>query len=387
MRCSSTLIFAALVGALAPAAGGCGDNLVPRSDPGKVGPYPVGVTTVSVTDPRRCNTFTNECPRRFSVEIWYPASEESAGMPEDELDILNDMPEAMRAALGDFRFEIRTQPAFRDAPVHSGGTFPVVLFSHGDTALRYQSYTYTSYIASHGYVVVAPDHAGNTIFEIPSLEDVDVEHAEAAVNRPRDLSFLLDLMESEELTGGRIEEIADLDRVAVTGHSFGGLTSLLITNPLMGFFDNRVDIAIPLAPVTSFLDELGAPININIAPTFYVAGAQDNVAPLETEARAGFLMQTSERGLAALDSVGHLSFADFCSDDINQAARLLGYPRYFWDWDWNGCGQRFHDPVATQERTGFFAVSWLQHYLEGYENYGRLLAPPFDGVEVVLEVD
>ena len=42
------------------------------------------------------------------------------------------------------------------------GPFPVVIYSHGSGGLRYIASDYTEAIASYRYIVVAPDHTGNT---------------------------------------------------------------------------------------------------------------------------------------------------------------------------------------------------------------------------------
>lgn len=372
---------------LAVAGIACGDNERMPFHGQERGPLPVGVTTVNLVDEDRCNTFTNECPRRFAVEIWYPATDVAHDLSLDVIDLVADMPPTMREGLGDFVIPTPQQLAVRDAPPRAGRRYPLVLFSHGDAALRYQSYTFCSYLASHGYVVVAPDHAGNTIFEVPTLDELDLERAQNAVNRPRDVTFVLDRIERDELTGGRVESIIDVDRIAMSGHSFGGLTSLLVTNPLTGFFDRRVSLAIPLAPATTALADLGAPIEINVAPTFYITGDEDLVTPLEYEVRPGYQQQTSDRGLAVLTNVGHLGFTDFCMPEIAEATRILGYPSYFANVEWDGCGDNFLDPVITQEHAAYFALAWLDQFFGERDLRAELGAPPFEGATVELALE
>ena len=75
------------------------------------------------------------------------------------------------------------------------GPFPVALFSHGNSGLRRQSCFLTTHIASWGAVVAAPDHSGNTTFEMVSVTDPDELkqiHLNARRDRPRDLATVLD---------------------------------------------------------------------------------------------------------------------------------------------------------------------------------------------------
>ena len=48
------------------------------------------------------------------------------------------------------------------------GPYPLIVFSHGNGGLGVQSFFLTEYLASHGYVVVCPDHTGNSLLtELP----------------------------------------------------------------------------------------------------------------------------------------------------------------------------------------------------------------------------
>src|SRR5262249_61965308 len=93
--------------------------------------------------------------RPLGVEVGYPA--EATG-PRDRYRVLPGFP-------------LSEQDAARDLPVRAG-RYPLVLFSHGFGGHRRQSTFLTTHLASHGYVVAAPDHTGTTL--------VDLLHAGAA---------------------------------------------------------------------------------------------------------------------------------------------------------------------------------------------------------------
>ncbi len=102
------------------------------------------------------------------------------------------------------------------------GPFPLVVFSSGMFCYPQMYDRITAHWASHGYVVVLPNH-----LDSPNMGKIKPEYlARLMSSRIRDMSFVLDdLAEIEaglELTG-RI----DPGRKAVAGHSFGGMISMV----------------------------------------------------------------------------------------------------------------------------------------------------------------
>jgi predicted dienelactone hydrolase len=126
------------------------------------GPYTVGLTTVRMVDPTRAD-------RTLTVDIWYPAEARS------------DLP---RAAI-DLIFTQVPLPGVLAEPEAARGSFPLVVFSHGNGGVRFQSWFLMETVASHGFVVAAPDHAGNTALD--AIAGTSDPIAVAAVNRPRDV--------------------------------------------------------------------------------------------------------------------------------------------------------------------------------------------------------
>jgi len=57
----------------------------------------------------------------------------------------------------------RPRGSFVDAPaVHAEGGWPVIVMTHGDAGSRYNMETVCEFLAAHGYVVLAPEHTGNS---------------------------------------------------------------------------------------------------------------------------------------------------------------------------------------------------------------------------------
>ncbi len=62
----------------------------------------------------------------------------------------------------------RKRGSYIDAPLAPtaaiGDQLPVVVMTHGDAGSRYNMETVCEYLAAHGYLVIAPEHTGNTPF-------------------------------------------------------------------------------------------------------------------------------------------------------------------------------------------------------------------------------
>lgn len=191
-----------------PADTGAGDE--PTVDPlawavDAPGPYQAGHLRLQVT---RTTVLGNV--RTTPVEVWYP-TEATAGEEVRYLDLYVD-PEALGGA----------EPA---PPVHEGG-YPVMLYSHGYQGFGGTSAFLMRYLASHGWVAIAPDHVGNTLTD--TVEPLATAHD---VERPGDLSAALDAVIDGDMLAGPLQA----DRVAVSGHSHGVLTAWSIAG---ASFDN-----------------------------------------------------------------------------------------------------------------------------------------------------
>jgi len=113
-----------------------------------------------------------------------------------------------------------TLSASRDAPVASGGRFPVVLFSHGNgrrPGTPLVEGGLLLHLARQGFIVVAPFH--------PASE-------KSFVDRPRQVHKALEAM----LADPRFSQHADANRIGMAGFSFGGAVTLIAAGA-------RVDLA------------------------------------------------------------------------------------------------------------------------------------------------
>lgn len=102
----------------------------------------------------------------------------------------------------------------------SAGIFPLVVFSPGMFCFPQMYDRIASHWASHGYIVVVPNH-----LDSPNLGKIKPEYlAKLLSSRVRDMSFVLDAVDDIE---AGIDLQIDRQRIAVAGHSFGGMITMI----------------------------------------------------------------------------------------------------------------------------------------------------------------
>ena len=195
------------------------------------GRFPVGVKTYEFVDTAR--------KRNLPVECWYPALDTYLGK-----DLNKDFQD--RYLLMPIFPKLR-QAAVRDAEPASG-VYPLIIFSHGLAGHRRQTSHFCTHLASHGYIIASPDHIGTTMPDMFKLASELQRGGEAGnllslltdstKDRPLDVSFTID-----QLLSGEMRSRIDPNRIGITGHSFGGWTTLVATKR-----DARIKTALPLAP-------------------------------------------------------------------------------------------------------------------------------------------
>ncbi len=204
------------------------------------GPFPVGVTTTVFVDSSRTDAFTKE-PRTLVTEIWYPTTEDARQLPKNKYsDFLpgGATPEVDAAVQKTYKLPVAEldkifwNQAVRDARV-AAGTFPLVIFSHGNGGSRHQNTFWCDYLASYGYVIVSPDHTGNaslTVIKGKPIPHQGSQRSASAIDRPKDMSFLLDQMTLwNEGADSRFAGKLALEAVCAAGMSFGGMSVVDVT--------------------------------------------------------------------------------------------------------------------------------------------------------------
>lgn len=179
------------------------DDLAPYGTPG---PHAVGTRTLA----------RNDHASSPELALWYPATPPASdeGDPGTtyayELEMFGPLESLTVASYhGRARWTAPADP--------SAGPYPLVVLSPG-YALGAGTYAWLAeHLASHGFVVIAPDHE----------EQLDPGRLwRSTITRPRDILAVLDHIDDLSSPGGDLAGLIDTRAVAVIGHSYGGYTAL-----------------------------------------------------------------------------------------------------------------------------------------------------------------
>ncbi|MFW5968200.1 MAG: alpha/beta hydrolase family protein [Persicimonas sp.] len=379
MKLKSLLLIVCL---MAAALGACGDDVGTDADAGltdgggdagvdddggdggtepshrwveQEGDYNVGYTEREVT--YEADGVDEE--RTLRVAVWYPTEDEE-GDKARYFDLLN------RDGVWDGASVAIEEPA------------PLLVFSHGNGSLAEQSYFMTEFFASHGWIVVSPDHTGNTVSDSDGSIDMT-----SAVYRPQDITAtlddILDLPDDNRLAG-----LIDEERIAMSGHSFGGFTTLANTGGEFaieeleedcqeeetrecdileegegytdvfegGFEDDRIRAAIPQTPggYQAYRDGL-AEIDV---PTLLFTGAQDRTLPNEVEGDPIWEAMQDSGPHVRIDVTrgGHFTFSNMCElfPSVDQVED-------------DGCSDEFVPPEDAFYLINAYSLAFLQYHL------------------------
>ncbi len=236
--------------------------------------------------------------------------------------------------------------AVLDAPVDlTNAPYPILMFSHGSCGYPQQSVFLTAYLATYGFVVVAPPHPGNTIFEFPSCGTPTAQLA-SFQERPNDIIFALDsMLEANGDSQSPFFGVIDPQRIGMSGHSFGGLTTYLVTAQ-----DDRFRVALAFAPA------VGANQTLKV-PSLTMLGQIDSVVNVPA-IRAAYEGSLPPKYLVEIGSAGHFAWSDGCfpSADCMPPATLTQ-----------------DEAHAAVKR---WVLPFLEKYLAGDPGFEPFLTPP-----------
>ena len=281
-------------------------NVPPVADYTTFGPYTVGHVHFVLEDVARART--------LPAEAWYPATESVRGQFDGGKPITAMFTDDENALLAPQLVSpspclTTTVHAVKDAEP-APGPWPLVVFSHCSTCMRTSNVSIVERLVSHGFAVVAVDHIGDTLWD--SLRDGTSSglSAQFLATRGLDVQFLLDsVLDAEnQAIPEKIRGIFDETRVAMFGHSFGAVTSGLVTTN-----DARIKGAVLHAAPFAGGYYLVQPED-NSKPVFTIVAVEDAmIFKYGTDLqRADFSRLAGPAWKAEVQDTGHLSFCDVC---------------------------------------------------------------------------
>ena len=205
--------------------------------PEPTGPYPVGTTSVHLTDTSRPDPWaTGVNARELMVSLWYPAVPSDGARARYMTPAESELQLISRGITGlppDVLSTVRTNAVTDAAPERSQRALPLVVLSPGFTNSRSALTGLAEDLASHGYIVAGIDHtyeSFGTAFPDGRVATGLAREArrrgggspeKVAAGRAADVSFVLN-----ELTGAHPAwpgaGLIDPSRIAMAGHSVGG---------------------------------------------------------------------------------------------------------------------------------------------------------------------
>lgn len=345
--------------------------------------------------------------QQLDVDLWYPALNPGEAMEEITYEFTPQSP-----ALQSDEQAVVLGHALLDAPIDDAmGPYPLVLFSHGFGANPEWYSALSEHYASHGFIVLAPEH----------IEYDWLENAAATVSRPLDIKRTLDYAEEITAPGGELAGQIDMENVAVVGHSYGGYTALALAGaqfdmhaltercaalaeddpntflcqPLLGkeemladglglesvpeglwppVGDPRVTTIVSIAGDSYMFDAAG--LSKITIPLLAIGGTADTGTPYDWGIKPSFDFASSEqKALVSFNGAEHMIAGNLCED----MPFLRGSPFYEFI-----CLDPVWDKARALDLINHFTAAFLLDTLKGDQAARKVLLPDavqFPGIE------
>ncbi|MBI2391137.1 MAG: dienelactone hydrolase family protein [Deltaproteobacteria bacterium] len=296
-------------------AGPTGPRVVPAGAAAweKAGEHPVGHAIFTAKDAARDRTLT--------LQLWYPAAPSvvdavKAGTPMEEL-VVDPKDRATMARLLAAAPDACTRKRVASVkdPPPAAGRWPVVAFSHCHSCVRFSMAQIAERLASHGFAVIAPDHAGDTVFDAERGAAAPLNGEFLAV-RAADIRFSLDVVlgtageAANEAVPAPLRGKLDADKVGVFGHSYGAATTGLV---LARDARPKAGLAIA-APMENDLLPPAKMAEIKVPALLLVAREDNSISEIGNNLmRSNFKRGNPPLFLLEVEDAGHWSFSDTCA--------------------------------------------------------------------------
>lgn len=304
--------------------------------------------------------------RSLLVELWYPADMSEKTASDKGESILEFVPAGpdrdafsglLAAQTEAIKAGVRTQTrSARGAKDAGAASYPLIVMSHCHSCVRFSTFSVAEHLASLGFVVAAPDHVGNTLFDALAGQSAEVGE-EFLVVRVGDLSALLDALLGPgapavpEWLRGRI----DAEAVGAIGHSFGAGTAGRLAQD-----DPRVKAALPImAPVENPLFPGTKVAQIEEPLLFVLAEEDGSIQKIGNNLiESNFQAKSPPTYLVGVADAGHWGVTDICGITPEFAAGCGPGKRMS-----DGTDFVFRDPAQVRAIAAAYAAAFFDLHL------------------------
>jgi predicted dienelactone hydrolase len=346
------------------------------------GPYEVGYREFPIT----YTAAATGADRELLLRVWYPAVADS-GADQARYTLSNDV----------ISIDLAAGIALDAPPVNEESGFPFVVHSHGNGAEGLLAYPYGELMASHGWILVAPNHTGNTAFDFLAMPDPGTR---SALDRPHDITAVIDEFESG-LSGDELAGKADTSSVFVFGHSFGGYTTFtsggadvdfdaanegcdgsmsasceVLADPDVeaayraGFGDPRVVALAAQAPALVSIAE-GELAALEV-PTMLMTGRLDQTTTYEEQAVPAWMgIDHPDDFWVEMPEGAHFTFITICHD-LTEDLLLFFRP----DANEDGCGPGFIPTTEAVPVLAAYVLGFGRRHVLGETEWDAILKGP-----------
>lgn len=278
---------------------------------------------------------------------------------------------------------------------------PIVVISHGLNSNR-NSYAYLAeHLASHGFVVVVPEHIGSNTNQLQALmlgRVKDVTKPTEFLDRPLDVRFVLDELERRSTSDPILQGQLDLEQVGIIGQSFGGYTALVLAGATLNFAqlqqdcgsrlkdtinislvlqcqalklpqqryelsEARVKGVIAINPVNSSV--LGETLSQIQTAVMYVSGSADKVSPALLEQATPFTwLSTASKYFVLMQGGTH--FSTIAVEQPNDSEAFS-----------ESQGLSGPSPTAAKSYLSALSLAFMKRHIAEEMEYQVYLAPEF----------
>jgi dienelactone hydrolase len=186
------------------------------------------------------------------------------------------------------------------------GVFPLVMMSHCYNCNRFDLLSQAQRLASHGFIVVAVDHLGDTWWDHLAGNDVMINRARLDI-RTADIQQVLDGVLDRIEAPPALTAAVDREHIGIVGHSLGAVTAGRVAQ-----IDARiVSAAALMAPMENPFVE-GVTVAEIAKPLLFVVAAEDNsITEFGNQImRKNYAAAVAPAWKLEIADAGHWSFSD-----------------------------------------------------------------------------